>query len=119
MSVDEYEKLEDDVTEELAAVIGDLVDGEKSSFVFGIWIGQVVGDTFIKAIWSKNLLSKPYLAIANSVSALDDAEALRAKYCEVFVRDTGKTYRTTIKHIREKGEAFAYRGDRQIKLALS
>lgn len=91
----------------------------KPIFVKGMWIGQVLGDTFAKSIPSKNLLTKPYLAIANSVSALNDAEALGARYCEVFIRDTGMTYRATIKHIREKGETFDFRGDIQIKLILS
>jgi hypothetical protein len=91
----------------------------KPIFVNGMWIGQVLGDTFVKSLWSKNLLTKPYLAIANSVSALNDAEALGARYCEIFIRDTGMTYRATIKHIREKGETFDFRGDIQIKLILS
>lgn len=91
----------------------------KPIFVNSIWVGQVVGNTFAKALWSKNLLTRPYLAIANSVSALNDAEALGAQYCEVFIRDTGRTYRTSIKHIRDEGEKFDFRGDVQIKLILS
>ncbi len=40
----------------------------KPIFVNSIWVGQVIGNTFAKALWSKNLLTRPYLAIANSVS---------------------------------------------------
>jgi hypothetical protein len=50
---------------------------------------------------------------------LKDAEALGAKYCQVFVRDTGQTYLAKIKDIWEKGERFGSPEDPQIKLTLS
>jgi hypothetical protein len=92
---------------------------DKSVYLKGRWIGKVVGDTFNKTISSNNILHSPYTAIANSLSVLNDAEALGAKYCKVFVRDTGQTYLAKVKDIREKGERFGNSEDPQIKLALS
>lgn len=92
---------------------------DKSIYVKGRWIGKVVGDTFKKTISSKLILHSPYTAIANSVSVLNDAEALGAKYCEVFVSDTKQTYRAAIRDIRANGETCGSIEDKQIKLALS
>lgn len=92
---------------------------DKSIYVKGRWIGKVVADTFKKTISSNLILHTPYTAIASSVSVLNDAEALGAKYCEVFVSDTKQTYRATIKDIRAKGETCGSPDDPQIKLALS
>jgi hypothetical protein len=94
---------------------------DKSVYANGIWIGRVTGDVFLKVIKKKYLLPKPVLSIGTSISALDDAEALGAKYCDVFVSDmdNGKRYRKSIKEIREKGTLINNRGDMQLRLALS
>jgi hypothetical protein len=92
---------------------------DKSVYLKGRWIGKVVWDTFQKTISSNNILHSPTPAIANSISVLRDAEALGAKYCKVFVRDTEQTYLAKIKDIREKGERCGSTEDPQIKLALS
>ncbi len=68
-------------------------------------VGQVIGKVYRKEIsGQKHFLRKPF-AIALDLSALDAAEALGARFCEVYDCDVGKTYRASMAHVRAKGNA--------------
>jgi hypothetical protein len=65
-------------------------------------IGKVQGGVFYKTIQSKHMLRKP-LAIANDISALQDAINAGARRVCITNKDTGITYTATINHMFTKG----------------
>jgi hypothetical protein len=68
-------------------------------------IGQVRGDTFYKTIKNKHMLKVPP-AIANDISALEDAANAGANFVCITNKDSGITYTTSIGRIFRKGVKF-------------
>jgi hypothetical protein len=86
--------------------------------VNGRTVGQVVGDTFVKDIANRHMLTTPP-AIANNIQALHDAERAGALFCEFTNTDTGIVYRAPIAKIWDCGKEFNFGWGDQIYLTLS
>jgi hypothetical protein len=87
--------------------------------VGGRTVGQVIGDTFVKDITNRHMLTTPP-AIANNIQALHDAERAGAVYCEFTNTDTGIIYRAAIAKIFwDMGKPFNFGWGDQIMLTLS
>jgi hypothetical protein len=80
-------------------------------------IGKVRGDTFYKTIKNKHMLKVPP-AIANDVSALEDAAKAGASKVCITNKDNGVTYTTTMVQILNKGVKFNRGFGEQIFLPL-
>jgi hypothetical protein len=80
-------------------------------------IGGVQGDTFHKTIKNKHILKVPP-AIANDVSALEDAAKAGASKVCITNKDNGVTYTTSIERIFRKGKRFNRDYGEQIFLPL-
>jgi hypothetical protein len=65
-------------------------------------IGQVRGDTFYKTIKNKHMLKVPP-AIANNISALEDAMRAGANNVCITNKDSGITYTASMERIFRKG----------------
>jgi hypothetical protein len=68
-------------------------------------IGRVRGDTFYKTIKNKHMLKVPP-AIANDISALEDAANAGANFVCITNKDSGIIYTTSIGRIFRKGVKF-------------
>ncbi len=80
-------------------------------------VGQVIGDTFVKDISNRHMLTTPP-AIANNIQALHDAERAGALYCVFTNTDTGIIYRAPIAKIWDMGKPFNFGWGDQIYLTL-
>lgn len=83
----------------------------------GRCIGKVEGNIFYKSIKQSHFLQRPP-AIAFDVDSLQQAENAGAEVVQVKDRDSGTTYKTSIKNIREKGRQFNRGYGEQIFLVL-
>jgi hypothetical protein len=80
-------------------------------------IGKVQGGVFYKTIKNKHMLKVPP-AIANDVSALEDAANAGANFVCITNKDSGITYTTTMVQILNKGVKFNRGFGEQIFLPL-
>jgi hypothetical protein len=80
-------------------------------------IGKVQGGVFYKTIRSKHMLKVPP-AIANDVSALEDAANAGANFVCITNKDSGITYTTTMQQILNEGVKFNRGFGEQIFLTL-
>lgn len=85
--------------------------------VKGRTVGQVIGETFVKDICNRHMLTNPP-AIANDIQALHDAQRAGAVYCEFKNTDTGIIYRAPISKIWDMGKEFNWGWNDQIYLTL-
>jgi len=85
--------------------------------VKGRTVGQVIGETFVKDICNRHMLTNPP-AIANDIQALHDAQRAGAVYCEFKNTDTGIIYRAPIAKIWDIGKRFNWGYGDQIYLTL-
>lgn len=86
--------------------------------VGGRTVGQVIGDTFVKDITNRHMLTTPP-AIANDLQALHDAERAGALYCAFTNTDNGIVYRVAISKIWDMGKQINFGYGLQIMLTLS
>jgi hypothetical protein len=80
-------------------------------------IGKVQGGVFYKTIKNKHMLKVPP-AIANDISALEDAMNAGASKVCITNKDSGITYTTSIERIFRKGKRFNRGFGEQIFLPL-
>lgn len=69
----------------------------------GMVVGYVEGDTYYKKVLEKKHRPRYPPGWANDEVALQNASSLEAMFVEIFAKDTGVTYRTSIRNIWEKG----------------
>jgi hypothetical protein len=80
-------------------------------------IGQVRGDTFYKTIKNKHMLKVPP-AIANNISALEDAMRAGANNVCITNKDSGIAYTASMERIFKKGVKFNRGFGEQVFLPL-